>query len=72
MFCLCLLLTSAPMLPQPDQARRVIERQLRSPPRAEESSGLSAEEAEVIRSRYLQSIGQRLPRPADQDVTATP
>lgn len=72
MFCLCLILAAAPTLPQPDQARRVIEWQLRSPPRAEESSGLSAEEAEIIRNRYLQFIGQRLPRSADQDATAIP
>ena len=72
MLCLCLLLASAQTLPQPDQARRVIEWQLRSPPRTPESTGLSAEEAEVIRNRYLQSIGQRLPRSADQDAPAIP
>ena len=72
MLCLCLLLASAPTLSQPDQARRVIEWQLRSPPRAQESAGLSAEEAEVIRNRYLESIGQRLPRSADQDAPTFP
>ena len=72
MLCLCLLLASAPTLPAPDQARRVVEWQLRSPPRVQESTGLSAEEAEVIRNRYLQSIGQRLPRSADQDAPAIP
>lgn len=72
MLCLCLLLASAPTLPTPDNARRVVEWQLRSPPRAQENTGLSAEEAEVIRNRYLQSIGQRLPRSADQDAPAFP
>ncbi len=72
MLYLCLLSAAAPTLPQPDQARRVIEWQLRSPPRAPESTGLSAEEAEVIRNRYLQSIGQPLPRSADQDAPAFP
>ena len=72
MLYLCLLSAAAPSLPQPNQARRVIEWQLRSPPRAQESTGLSAEEAEVIRNRYLQSIGQRLPRSADQDAPAFP
>ena len=62
-----LLLASAPLLLPEDQARRVIEAQLLSPPREPGSSGLSAEEAEIIRSRYLHSIGQRPPRPADQD-----
>ena len=71
MFFLPLLLSTAPTLPEPDPARRVIEWQLRSPPR-EESTGLSAEEAEVIRNRYLESIGQRLPRSADRDATALP
>ncbi|WP_460988765.1 hypothetical protein [Sphingobium sp. TomTYG75] len=50
----------------------MIEWQLRSPPRAQESTGLSAEEAEAIRNRYLQSIGQRLPRSADQDAPTFP
>ena len=72
MLYLCLLSAAAPTLPQPDQARRVIEWQLRSPPRAQESTGLSTEEAEVIRNRYLQSIGQRLPRSADQDAPTFP
>ena len=72
MFCLFLLLASAPAAPQPDQARRVIEWQLRAPPRPQESTGLSAEEAQAIRTRYLQSIGQRLPRSADQDTTIIP
>lgn len=68
MLCLILLLAA----PEPDNARRVIEWQLRSPPRAEESTGLSAEEAQAVRSRYLQSIGQRLPRSADQDTITIP
>lgn len=61
------LLTAAPLPPIENQARRVIEAQLLSPPREQISSGLSAEEAEIIRNRYLQSIGQALPRPSDQD-----
>lgn|GEM_PF-4028068 len=61
------LLVSAPVPPLEDQARRVIEAQLLSPPRTQESSGLSAEEAEIIRGRYLRSIGERPPRPAHQD-----
>ena len=72
MFCLCLLLAAAPMSSQPDQARKVVEWQLRSPPREQDSTGLSAEEAEIIRNRYLQSIGQRPPRPADQDGMGVP
>ena len=72
MFCLFLLLASAPAAPQPDHAHRVIEWQLRAPPRSQESTGLSAEEAQAIRTRYLQSIGQRLPRSADQDATTIP
>lgn len=72
MFCLCLLLAATPAPPQPDQARRVVEWQLRQPPREQDAYGLSAEEAEIIRNRYLQSIGQRPPRPADQDGTAIP
>ena len=72
MFCLFLLLASAPAAPQPDLARHVIEWQLRAPPRPQESTGLSAEEAQAIRNRYLQSIGQRLPRSADQDAISIP
>lgn len=72
MIWLCLLLaaTSAPL--PPDQARRIVEWQLHSPPHDQDAAGLSAEEVEVIRNRYLQSIGQRPPRPADQDGPAVP
>ena len=62
MFCL-FLLAAAPTLPPVDEARRVIEWQLRAPPRTPDTSGLSPEEAQVIRQLYLQSIGQRPPRP---------
>ena len=63
-----LLLTAAPQSPTPpDTVRRVIEAQLRAPPRQE--SGLSTEEAAVIRQRYLESIGQRPPQPSSQDRT---
>ena len=72
MFCLTLLLAAVPTSHMPDQARRVIEWQLRAPPRAPEDTGLSAEEAEVIRTRYLQSIGHPLPRSADRDATPFP
>ena len=57
---LALLLLTA--TPEPDAARRVIEAQLRAPPRQE--SGLSPEEAAVIRQRYLESIGRPPPHPA--------
>ena len=57
------LLTAAPVQPPVDQARRVMEWQLRAPPRAPDTTGLSPEEAQVIRQLYLQSIGQRPPRP---------
>lgn len=61
---LSLLLAAA--APQTD-ARAVIEWQLRSPPRTEEQAGLSAQEAQVVRDLYLQSIGQRPPRRQDED-----
>ena len=69
MFCL-FLLAAAPALLLQDDARRIVEWQLRSPPRGPGSSGLGAEEAAIIRNRYLQSIGQRPPRPADQHESA--
>ena len=65
-----LLLTSVPVPPLDHQARRVVEAQLLSSPRDSGNSGLSGQEADVIRSRYLQSIGQRPPQPADQRDTA--
>lgn len=54
--------TAAPPAPLPleSEARRVIEWQLRSPPREGDLTRLSPDEAEAIRQRYLQSIGQRL------------
>ncbi|HKT75468.1 MAG TPA: hypothetical protein VJQ78_01965 [Sphingobium sp.] len=63
MFCL-FLLAAAPTLPPVDEARRVIEWQLRAPPRTPDTSGLSPEEAQVLRQLYLQSIGQRPPQPS--------
>lgn len=62
-----LIAAAAPVAPIPDQARRVIEWQLRSPPRDGQAAGLSGEEAEVIRERYLQSIGQRPPQSSAPD-----
>lgn len=62
-----LLAAAVPVAPAADQARRVIEWQLRSPPREGDAAGLSAEEAEAVRQRYLQSIGERPPRPASAD-----
>lgn len=69
MSCLLLpfLAAATPLPPRPDQARRVVEWQLRSPPREGAAAGLSAEEAETIRQLYLQSIGQRPPQPSDDD-----
>lgn len=64
MVCLPLLAAAAATLPPIDQARRVVEWQLRAPPRSPESAGLSPEEAQVIRQRYLQSIGERPPQPS--------
>lgn len=54
------LLAAAPPPPLPpiSEARSVIEWQLKASPR--DDAQLSAEEAETIRQRYLQSIGQRL------------
>ena len=63
MFCL-FLLAAAPTLPPVDEARRVIEWQLRAPPRTPDTTGLSPEEAQVLRQLYLQSIGQRPPQPS--------
>ena len=63
MFCL-FLLAAAPALPPVDEARRVIEWQLRAPPRTPDTTGLSPEEAQVLRQLYLQSIGQRPPQPS--------
>jgi len=65
-----LLIASAPALS--DEARRVIEWQLRAPPRAPETAGLSPEEAANIRQRYLESIGARPPQGSDHDRTSTP
>jgi hypothetical protein len=62
-----LVAAAAPVPPVPDQARRVIEWQLRSPPRDEQAAGLSVEEAEVIRQRYIESIGQRPPQSSAPD-----
>ncbi|HEX7876143.1 MAG TPA: hypothetical protein VF489_06115 [Sphingobium sp.] len=63
MLHLLLLASTAPQ----DQARAVMESQLRSPPRTEDAAGLSAPEAEIIRQHYLDSIGQRPPQPSEQD-----
>jgi hypothetical protein len=63
------LLLAAATLPQGD-ARALIEWQLRSPPRTEEQAGLSAPEAETVRSLYLQSIGQRPPQRQDESPSA--
>lgn len=52
-----LLLAAAPVPPE-SEARRVIDHQLRSPPR--EEARLSPEEAAILRQRYLESIGRRL------------
>jgi len=60
MIALLLLLAASPPPPLPDrsEARRVIDHQLRSPPR--EEARLSPEEATILRQRYLDSIGRRL------------
>lgn len=59
-----LLAAPPPPLPVESEARRVIEWQLRAPPRSE--AELSAEEAALIRQRYLESIGQRVERAVDE------
>ena len=66
-----LLMASTPAPTLSDQARRVVEWQLRSPPRSPSSdAGLSAEEAAIIRQNYLQSIGQRPPHNSDEERSA--
>jgi hypothetical protein len=54
------LQTPPPPLPMDSEARRVIDRQLASPPRSGPAAGLSPEEADKINERYLASIGARL------------
>lgn len=50
-------------IPQPvvtDSAAAVVDRQRRQPPRQGRAAGLSPEEADVVMSEYLSSIGKRL------------
>lgn len=54
----------------PTDSRLAVERQLRSPPRTDPSTGLSAEEAAAIHQRYLQSIGERPPQPSSDHAPA--
>ncbi|HKY79902.1 MAG TPA: hypothetical protein VJM09_00335 [Sphingobium sp.] len=63
---LLLLLLAAPATSE-GSFREVMEAQLRSPPRPDANTGLSAQEAAVIRQRYLESIGQRPPRGSGED-----
>lgn len=42
------------------EARTVLDRQLRSPPRENAAGGVSPEEADAIMARYLASIGTTL------------
>ncbi|WP_257557709.1 hypothetical protein [Sphingobium sp. CFD-2] len=58
-----LLMAAAPAPAPAGEARRVVEAQLKAPVR--EDAGLSAEEAAVIRQRYLESIGRRVERAVD-------
>ncbi|EPR15119.1 hypothetical protein M527_26180 [Sphingobium indicum IP26] len=60
-----LLMAAAPApVPVPvGEGRRVVEAQLKAPVR--ENAELSAEEAAVIRQRYLESIGRRVERAVD-------
>lgn len=69
MFCLLLLASTPPLA---SDARRVIEWQLRSPSRPDSAAGLSAEEAAIVRQRYLDSIGQRPPQPSREEPTGAP
>ena len=48
-----------PPLPVTSEARRAIEVQLASPPRAGPEQQLSPEEVEAIAAAYLRSIGRR-------------
>ncbi|PJG45844.1 hypothetical protein CAF53_16420 [Sphingobium sp. LB126] len=69
MMMLWLMLASPPPLPLPvppveNAARRVIEWQLKAQPRSD--AGLSAEEAARVRQLYLESIGRRVERVADE------
>jgi hypothetical protein len=62
MFVLLLAVAaSGPVLPNSwspkGEARTVIDRQLRSPPRENGTGGLSPEEADAIMAHYLASIG---------------
>lgn len=63
MIALLVMLDSPPPLPVESEARRVIEWQLKAPPRKEEE--LSAEEAARVRGLYLESIGRRVERAVD-------
>lgn len=58
-----LLMAAAPAPAPAGEARRVVEAQLKAPVR--EDAGLSAEEAAVVRQRYLESIGRRVERAVD-------
>ncbi|KXU31687.1 hypothetical protein A0J57_21660 [Sphingobium sp. 22B] len=58
-----LLMAAAPAPAPAGEARRVMEAQLKAPVR--EDAELSAEEAAVIRRRYLESIGRRVERAVD-------
>lgn len=64
MMMLLLMLASPPPLPPESEARRVIEWQLKAPPR--EESQLSAEEAARVRALYLESIGRQAERGSDE------
>ncbi|MFB9051178.1 hypothetical protein ACFFV8_20970 [Sphingobium indicum] len=58
-----LLMAAAPAPVPVGEARRVVKAQLKAPVR--EDAELSAEEAAVIRQRYLESIGRRVERAVD-------
>ncbi|WP_022681865.1 hypothetical protein [Sphingobium bisphenolivorans] len=67
MLPLLLIGAAAPLTqPQPDQARRIVEWQLRAPPRTEAEAQLSPAEAGAIADAYLRSIGQRLDAPQNR------
>lgn len=64
MVALWVMLASPPPLPVESETRRVIEWQLRAPPRNE--AELTAEEAARVRALYLESIGRRVERAVDE------
>lgn len=69
LYLLPLMAATAQPLPQPSEARQIVEWQLRSPPRPDTRTKLSTREADAIIQAYLRSIGQRLDDARDRGGT---